>query len=263
MHMNLSRPYRRFGKIFLWIILIIVLFSLILTTCKGRFFNTTTCAETATATTQSGSETQVTATATGGINTPTPNTSTMRFWRPGVIAVSLKLNNNAQNVSVTDIVSCLNSVLGKGVVSTLKDGTKTPTLITLKTTAVLFLSIDDTQMINIINNINRQVKALSPVPNVTITGASPDWLSIGAPGDYIGGSPGGLPQDASDARPNCLSGPNAGAGQDVYVLDTFAPLDSIPTTPNAWSASSNGQTRSSENSCKKCKKSLSEAIMYG
>lgn len=216
------------GNLPRWVAVGFVLLSILLTACEADTHNPVngnTCAKTATDTAQA------TAAAIGSINASPHATYTMHFWRAGVIAVSLKLKSGSQGVDKTAIVNCLNAVLGKNAVRPLPEGTKIPNLITLnlstKKIAVLFLSVNDAQMINIINTINRQIKAINAGLNVIVTGASPDWLSIGSPDDYIGGSPGGLPQEPG-TQPQCSSSNSAGGNRDVYVLDTAPSSESIP-----------------------------------
>lgn len=216
-----------------WIAVSLILLSVILTACEGNTpnpVNKNTCAKAAT-----DDIAQATAnaqnTGTSGTNTSPHATSKMHFWRAGVIAVSLKLKGGSQGVDKTAIVNCLNAILGKNAVHPLREDTKIPNLITLNLSAnkiaVLFLSVNDAQMINIINTINRQIRTINAGLSVTVTGASPDWLSVGSPDDYIGGSPGGLPQEPG-TQPQCSSSHPAGEDQDVYVLDTAPSQESIP-----------------------------------
>ena len=70
---------------------------------------------------------------------------------------------------------------------------------------------------------NRMLRALDQSGNNAkwLTGASPDFYSLGAPADYTGGSPSGIPDAVADAQ---LASPVAGSqlGQTtVFVLDTY------------------------------------------
>jgi hypothetical protein len=54
-----------------------------------------------------------------------------------------------------------------------------------------------------------------------LTGASPDFYSMGAPNDYTGGSPSGMPDALADAQPaQAVAGSQLGQ-MTVFVLDTY------------------------------------------
>lgn len=220
------------GNLSRWVAVGLVLLSILLTACEGNTHNPNNGNCTKATTDTANVQNTVTATATGGVNSSPQAAASMRFWRPGVIAVSLRLTGSSRSVDKTAIVTCLNGILGKNVVHPLQGATKIPDLITLTLStgkiAVLFLSVNDAQMTRIIDTINGQLRAInSGLINVTVRGASPDWLSIGSPDDYIGGSPGGLPQEPG-TQPQCSASNPAGEDRDVYVLDTALSSESIP-----------------------------------
>jgi hypothetical protein len=245
MRITLSWFSRRAGKLSLWAAMSFMLLSLVLTACgSGTPVTLTptpsqTCDQReATATAQAGS-------GSPASGTPTSNTPMMRFWRPGVIAVGLQEGGDFRNVlqdTVSQAVcSRIQSILGQNgpSVSLLRDGTGIPALITSNSFATLFLSVDDTKLVNIVNAINDKISDQEKITigsgtTATITAAGPDFYTMVAPNDWIGGSPGGPPQRTSQAL-SCSSDSSnsAGSNQTVYVLDTIDTQLKMPPKPGS------------------------------